>query len=125
MQEDVLLRALMQTPMEAGSRFQHHMHHGPLGPIASGSVWRPATKQEQVLQALVQRPVETGTRLEHHMYYGPFGSSLDVMGGAGLRARGPRLLSATPHPGWKPCALTVIECKVGLRSISCCKPCFS
>ena len=59
------------------------------------------------------------------MYYGPFGSSLDVMGGAGLRARGPRLLSMRPHPGWKLCALTVIDCKVRLcfiRSIG--KPCF-
>ena len=72
-----------------------------------------------VFQALVRGPVEAGTRLEHHMYYGPFGSSLDVMGGAGLRARGPRLLSARPHPGWKLCALTVIECKVGLCLITC------
>ncbi|CAL5218791.1 g513 [Coccomyxa viridis] len=62
-------------------------------------------------KALVYKPVDAGTRLEHHMYNGPFGSSLDVMAGEGLRARGPRLLSSEQRPGWKQCALTVTECQ--------------
>ena len=67
------------------------------------------------LQALVYRPVDAGTRLEHHMYSGPFGSSLEVMAGEGLRARGPRLLSREQRPGWKHCALTVMQCQVGAQ----------
>ena len=46
------------------------------------------------------------------MYNGPFGSSLDVMAGEGLRARGPRLLSTSELPGWKHCSLRVTACKV-------------
>ncbi len=64
------------------------------------------------------KPVDAGTRLEHHMYNGPFGSSLDVMAGEGLRARGPRLLSTKERPRWKHCALTVTECQVS--EICCC-----
>ena len=64
------------------------------------------------------KPVEAGTRLEHHMYNGPFGSSLDVMAGEGLRARGPRLLCREQLPGWKQCALTVTECQVSRVSLS-------
>ena len=70
------------------------------------------------LQALVYQPVDAGTRLEHHMYNGPFGSSLDVMAGEGLRARGPRLLSKEQLPGWKQCALTVTECQVSRDFLS-------
>ncbi len=69
-------------------------------------------QESECLQALVYKPVDAGTRLEHHMYNGPFGSSLDVMAGEGLRARGPRLLSSEQRPGWKQCALTVTECQV-------------
>ena len=68
------------------------------------------------MQALMYRPVNAGTRLEHHMYNGPFGSSLDVMAGEGLRARGPRLLSEEQRPRWKHCALTITQCQVGSLS---------
>lgn len=61
----------------------------------------------------MRKPVEAGTRLEHHMYNGPFGSSVDIMAGEGLRARGPRLLSHQERPGWKQCVLLVTDCKVG------------
>ena len=43
---------------------------------------------------------------------GPFGSGLAVMGGAGLRARGPRLLSDSPAEGWKRSELQVTGCQV-------------
>jgi hypothetical protein len=66
-------------------------------------------------QVLTLSPVQAGTELVHHMYDGPFGSSLAVMGGAGLRARGPRLLSDSPQATgkvWKQCALQILHTQV-------------
>ena len=63
-------------------------------------------------QALTHLPIKAGSRLEHYMYNGPFGSSLEVMAGEGLRARGPRLLSTSELPGWKHCSLRVTACEV-------------
>lgn len=63
-------------------------------------------------KALTTAPVPLG-RLEHYMYDGPFNAGAPVLGGGSLPPRGPRLLSAWPHAGWKLCALTVVECKVG------------
>ena len=60
-------------------------------------------------------PLEAGLELVHYMYPGPFGSSLEVMGGKGLRARGPRLLSRQPlstGKQWKKCVLKIVDTKV-------------
>jgi hypothetical protein len=67
-------------------------------------------------QVLTLEPLEAGRQVTHFMFDGPFGSSLPVMGGAGLRARGPRLLSDAEVPGWKRCELQVLDCQVGSRS---------
>ena len=53
------------------------------------------------------------------MYNGPFGSSLEVMAGEGLRARGPRLLSTLQLPKWKHCSLQVTDCKVSCHAAWC------
>eukprot|EP00884_Botryococcus_braunii_P011918 jgi/Botrbrau1/20727/Bobra.0058s0055.2 len=45
------------------------------------------------------------------MYAGPFGRTVDVVQGEGLRARGPRLLSAFPRPGWQRCELKILSVK--------------
>lgn len=64
-------------------------------------------------QALVGRvPRVPHPTLVHYMYAGPFGRDLDIMRGAGLRARGPRLLSRSPRPGWQRCELTILSVKV-------------
>lgn len=56
------------------------------------------------------------------MYPGPFGSSLELMGGKGLRARGPRLLSQqslSTGKQWKKCVLKIVDTKVmAQRSVS-------
>ena len=67
-------------------------------------------------QALTHLPIKAGSRLEHYMYNGPFGSSLEVMAGEGLRARGPRLLSTSQLPGWKHCSLWVTTCEVSCHA---------
>ena len=54
------------------------------------------------------------------MYPGPFGSSLEVMAGKGLRARGPRLLSQQPistGKEWKQCSLKIVDTKVMLTPL--------
>ena len=66
-------------------------------------------------QVLTLAPVEAGLEVVHYMYPGPFGSSLEVMGGEGLRARGPRLLSNKPlstGKEWKKCVLRIVDTKV-------------
>ena len=63
-------------------------------------------------QALTLLPMEAPMRLVHYMYNGPFGRSVDVMRSAGLRNRGPRLLSTTARNTWQRCELQVVECKV-------------
>lgn len=64
-------------------------------------------------QALVRRaPRVPHPNLVHYMYAGPFGRELDIMSGAGLRARGPRLLSLSPRPGWQRCELIILSVKV-------------
>ena len=74
-------------------------------------------------QALTHLPIKAGSRLEHYMYNGPFGSSLEVMAGEGLRARGPRLLSTSQLPGWKHCSLWVTACEVSRHAVGWLKPC--
>ena len=74
-------------------------------------------------QALTHLPIKAGSRLEHYMYNGPFGSSLEVMAGEGLRARGPRLLSTSQLPGWKPCSLWVTACEVSRHAVGWLMPC--
>ncbi|KAK9811647.1 hypothetical protein WJX72_007625 [[Myrmecia] bisecta] len=62
-------------------------------------------------KALTLCPLDPGTCLVHYMYNGPFGKSLEVMRGAGLRARGPRLLSSTAQNGWRRCELEILKCQ--------------
>ena len=69
-------------------------------------------------QVLTAAPLQPGQQLTHFMYGGPFGSSLPVMAGQGLRARGPRLLSDHELPGWKRCELQVLDCRVRV-SVAC------
>ncbi|BDA43990.1 RNA pseudouridine synthase 6, chloroplastic [Coccomyxa sp. Obi] len=71
-------------------------------------------KVQKQYKVLTFAPLEAGSELVHYMYPGPFGSRLEVMGGKGLRARGPRLLSRQPlstDKQWKKCALKIVDTK--------------
>ena len=72
-------------------------------------------------QVLTYAPVEAGMEVVHYMYPAPFGSSLKVMGGKGLRARGPRLLSKQDlftDKEWKKCVLRIVDAKVTPRPLT-------
>ncbi|CAL8469981.1 g9523 [Coccomyxa elongata] len=71
-------------------------------------------KVQKQYKVLTFAPLEAGLELVHYMYPGPFGSSLELMGGKGLRARGPRLLSQQPlstGKQWKKCVLKIVNSK--------------